>query len=944
MLKAAFPLTASNTSATYDLGMGTIQRGNNVSNAYEVPAQQWADITCEDSSYGVSILNDCRYGWDKPYDNTLRLTFFHTPALNTRYTEQRTLDFGQHLLTYAIAPHDGSWQQGQIPLRAARLNQPLVTYQSEKHAGSCGKEYSFLQISNPQIAVKAIKKAQRSDDIIVRFQELNGSSASDVQVTVGEGVVSARQVDGCEQDLTSALVVDDKLVFSMTKYQPKTFALTLDGPTASIDAPVTSCLTIPYNLDAFSWDEDYSDGDFTNSLTYPAELISDSIEVTGIPYQIGSRNNGEYNAVACAGQTISLGSDDYKSIYFLAASRNGDRKAAFTIDGKPITVDIQDYHEKVVDWGRENERPYLKRDTVAWVGTHRHSTDGNQSYEFCYMFQYKIDIPTGADAVTLPNDDDIVMFAMTAANVPANSVQPAGQVIDTLPYIPDLVPLSDSRVTNLALNKHVAADSYVPGEYPELIVDGSTRDNSKWCAVDSTIVPHWLILDLGQEYYVDTFVLRHAGDGGETSGWNTCDYCIQASSDGENNWEDLVCVEGNEDNVTTDTLVEPVLVRYLRLYVTQPVQYDSTSLALRIYEFEVYGPCDGIWLQGDSTSDCVVNIEDLGKTAEEWLLCNDPDNVDCLDYWLDRFPDIVPADETFDSSTDVVPNDHLVAYWKMQQGSGNTVYDLAGGDDNGTMLGATLPAWSSGWFPQDGTSDYSLYFNSSNCVKIDSISNELSSLEDEITISAWFNADNLDGNNRILQKGGSDNQYRILSERGYMVFDLYGVGSLSTDLPSTGQWHHIAGTYNGTIMRLYIDGLEKAKIYTSEKIHQTNDKIYIGAKSTTSATKDFFKGYLDDIRIYSVGLTAEQVRTLAREGKNIPPLVSEIGFRDSVLVSILGSSFLSTNVFDINGDDVSVQWTEADHSPYAFFYPSDSQEDTNVYFTEPGRLYGFVNG
>src|SRR5439155_11848190 len=45
LLKASFPFTASNPKATYDLGLGTIQRGNNTPDHYEVPAQKWADVT-----------------------------------------------------------------------------------------------------------------------------------------------------------------------------------------------------------------------------------------------------------------------------------------------------------------------------------------------------------------------------------------------------------------------------------------------------------------------------------------------------------------------------------------------------------------------------------------------------------------------------------------------------------------------------------------------------------------------------------------------------------------------------------------------------------------------------------------------------------------------------------------------------------------------------------
>ena len=88
VLKAEFPMNVKNQEAVYDLGIGTVKRKNNTDIAYEVYAQQWADITSPDKSYGISILNDCKYGWDKPNDNTLRLTLLHAPRpktdINTR--------------------------------------------------------------------------------------------------------------------------------------------------------------------------------------------------------------------------------------------------------------------------------------------------------------------------------------------------------------------------------------------------------------------------------------------------------------------------------------------------------------------------------------------------------------------------------------------------------------------------------------------------------------------------------------------------------------------------------------------------------------------------------------------------------------------------------------------------------------------------------------------
>ena len=64
-----------------------------------------ADLTDADGSYGVSVLNDSKYDWDKPVDNTLRLTLLHTPATKGGYAYQNKQDFGHHTFTYSIVGH-----------------------------------------------------------------------------------------------------------------------------------------------------------------------------------------------------------------------------------------------------------------------------------------------------------------------------------------------------------------------------------------------------------------------------------------------------------------------------------------------------------------------------------------------------------------------------------------------------------------------------------------------------------------------------------------------------------------------------------------------------------------------------------------------------------------------------------------------------------------------
>ena len=132
-----------------------------------------------------------------------------------------------------------------------------------------------------------------------------------------------------------------------------------------------------------------------------------------------------------------------------------------------------------------------------------------------------------------------------------------------------------------------------------------------------------------------------------------------------------------------------------------------------------------------------------------------------------------------------------------------------------------------------------------------------------ITISAWVNATNWSGNRRIVQKGLSDNQYRLLAENGVLKFDLKNVGSITAALPSTGVWHLITGTYDGAKMTLYVDGVVVATAAKTGAIAVTSDPLFIGAKKAGDTTSgNNFLGKIDDVRVYNKALTAGEVAAL----------------------------------------------------------------------------------
>ncbi|MBR3737365.1 MAG: hypothetical protein IKN26_01380, partial [Eubacterium sp.] len=143
LCKNRFALTASNKKATFDLGLGAIQRENMSEKLFEVPAQKWADITDESGEFGISVLSKCKYGWDKYSDNTLRLTAIHTPKKNYRIDSmQSMMDLGLNRYSYAIFSHKGE-VGAQTQLEARFFTSPMTALVFDKHQGALKSDYSF---------------------------------------------------------------------------------------------------------------------------------------------------------------------------------------------------------------------------------------------------------------------------------------------------------------------------------------------------------------------------------------------------------------------------------------------------------------------------------------------------------------------------------------------------------------------------------------------------------------------------------------------------------------------------------------------------------------------------------------------------------------------------------------------------------------------------------
>ncbi|MFU2018354.1 alpha-mannosidase [Peribacillus butanolivorans] len=167
LMKVAFPVDIRSTEATYDIQFGNVKRPTHWNTSwdmarFETVGHQWADLS--ETGYGVSLLNDCKYGYDIK-DQTIRLSL-----LKAAIYPDPTADQGEHEFTYSLLPHQGDWRVGQTVKQAWFLNNRLKVVKG----GFSPEESWFMNLNNDHVKVDAIKKKEGDDAVIIRLHEYEG--------------------------------------------------------------------------------------------------------------------------------------------------------------------------------------------------------------------------------------------------------------------------------------------------------------------------------------------------------------------------------------------------------------------------------------------------------------------------------------------------------------------------------------------------------------------------------------------------------------------------------------------------------------------------------------------------------------------------------------------------------------------------------------------------
>jgi len=207
---------------------------------------------------------------------------------------------------------------------------------------------------------------------------------------------------------------------------------------------------------------------------------------------------------------------------------------------------------------------------------------------------------------------------------------------------------------------------------------------------------------------------------------------------------------------------------------------------------------------------------------------------------------------------------NLVAYWKFDEGTGTTAKDSSGNGNTGTLTNG--PLWTQGRIGS------ALYFDGADDTVIVPDSNSLD-LSNAFTLSAWVNPSQAFTDFRaILVKNYS--YYLYANAAGYcgdgtplsgFEQPTSNIVCQSTSLvPNT--WTHLAATYNGSTLTLYRDGLPVAVANASGALAPTAGSLQIGA----SQFGEFFKGMIDEVRIYKTALNDSDILTIFQQDSIVP--------------------------------------------------------------------------
>ena len=215
MVKAVFPVDINTDKATFEVQFGTIERPTHSNTSwdrakFETCGHKYADIS--DGNYGVSLMNDCKYGHDV-HDGVMMLSLLRSPTF-----PNPEADRGEMTFTYSLYPHAGKLCDSDTPRRAYYLNYPLAAVKATGDNNTLPAEYSAISLDVNHVICETVKEEEQGEGTVLRLYE-SKNICGKVTLTVGLGAKKAYLCDMLENELCELEVNDGKITLDVKGFE-----------------------------------------------------------------------------------------------------------------------------------------------------------------------------------------------------------------------------------------------------------------------------------------------------------------------------------------------------------------------------------------------------------------------------------------------------------------------------------------------------------------------------------------------------------------------------------------------------------------------------------------------------------------------------------------------------------------------------------------------------
>ena len=218
LLKAGFPVDVHTDEAAFDIQFGNVVRKTHTNTSwdrarFESCGHKWMDVS--ESGYGVSLLNDCKYG------HSVREGCIELTLIKSGIEPNPDTDNEEHVFTYSLYPHQGTWREADTQKEAADLTQPLLAV----NGGIPGESYGFAGVKGDSVVLETVKRSEDGDGIILRLYESRNKRVN-AKVSLSCAPVTVTECNLLEEPVDEAggLMIDrDGFSFVIKPYEIKTY-------------------------------------------------------------------------------------------------------------------------------------------------------------------------------------------------------------------------------------------------------------------------------------------------------------------------------------------------------------------------------------------------------------------------------------------------------------------------------------------------------------------------------------------------------------------------------------------------------------------------------------------------------------------------------------------------------------------------------------------------